>query len=149
MEEIQREAGTTETPLPCQYFDLIGGTGTGGIITLMLGRLGMVRPQRLKTLTSTVVRRKCHKYIELAERVFRMDHVRRGNVPVSDDQCHFDSKDMEEALKALVKGKLGDENSIMAHDSTTSGQQPKSCPTFVVATSAMHADGPPSYLNIP
>ncbi|OJJ96527.1 hypothetical protein ASPACDRAFT_63446 [Aspergillus aculeatus ATCC 16872] len=28
-------------PRPCEYFDLIGGTSTGGIIAIMLGRLGM------------------------------------------------------------------------------------------------------------
>jgi hypothetical protein len=27
---------------PCQYFDLIGGTSTGGLIAIMLGALGMV-----------------------------------------------------------------------------------------------------------
>jgi patatin-like phospholipase/acyl hydrolase len=49
MQEIEREReiGATETPLPCQYFDLIGGTGTGGLIAIMLGRLGMVRPSQM------------------------------------------------------------------------------------------------------
>lgn len=28
---------------PCEFFDLICGTGTGGLIALMLGRLEMVR----------------------------------------------------------------------------------------------------------
>ena len=41
MEEIARRNGTAEA-LPCQYFDLIGGTGTGGLIAIMLGWLGMV-----------------------------------------------------------------------------------------------------------
>jgi len=42
MEEIQRQSGTPDTPLPCDYFDLIGGTSTGGLIAIMLGRLRMV-----------------------------------------------------------------------------------------------------------
>jgi Patatin-like phospholipase len=40
---IQNQQGLYEAPFPCEYFDLIGGTGTGGIIAIMLGRLGMVR----------------------------------------------------------------------------------------------------------
>ena len=41
MEEIARRTGTEEAH-PCDYFDLIGGTGTGGLIAIMLGRLRMV-----------------------------------------------------------------------------------------------------------
>jgi patatin-like phospholipase/acyl hydrolase len=42
MEDIEQRTGATETPRPCEYFDLIGGTSTGGLIAIMLGLLGMV-----------------------------------------------------------------------------------------------------------
>jgi Patatin-like phospholipase len=42
MEDIERRTNADETPRPCEYFHLIGGTSTGGLIAIMLGRLGMV-----------------------------------------------------------------------------------------------------------
>ncbi|KAI1118120.1 acyl transferase/acyl hydrolase/lysophospholipase [Nemania sp. NC0429] len=41
METIRDSEGLKHTPRPCEYFDLIGGTSTGGIIAIMLGRLRM------------------------------------------------------------------------------------------------------------
>ena len=42
MEEIAQASGLDETPRPSEYFDVIGGTSTGGLIAIMLGLLGMV-----------------------------------------------------------------------------------------------------------
>ncbi|KAK8036718.1 FabD/lysophospholipase-like protein [Apiospora phragmitis] len=41
MERVRESEGLDRVPRPCEYFDLIGGTSTGGIIAIMLGRLGM------------------------------------------------------------------------------------------------------------
>jgi patatin-like phospholipase/acyl hydrolase len=42
MEDIGSMTGSSMAPKPCEYFDLIGGTSTGGLIAVMLGLLGMV-----------------------------------------------------------------------------------------------------------
>ncbi|KAK0446049.1 acyl transferase/acyl hydrolase/lysophospholipase [Desarmillaria tabescens] len=41
MWRIKMAKNLEDLPLPCEYFDLIGGTSTGGLTALMLGRLRM------------------------------------------------------------------------------------------------------------
>ncbi|KAI1092459.1 acyl transferase/acyl hydrolase/lysophospholipase [Rostrohypoxylon terebratum] len=41
MERVRDAQNLDHVPKPCDIFDLIGGTSTGGIIAIMLGRLGM------------------------------------------------------------------------------------------------------------
>jgi patatin-like phospholipase/acyl hydrolase len=42
MEDIAQVKQTSAPPKPCELFDLIGGTSTGGLLAIMLGLLGMV-----------------------------------------------------------------------------------------------------------
>ena len=39
-------------PKPCDYFDMIGGTSTGGLIAIMLGRLQMTIDECIDAYTS-------------------------------------------------------------------------------------------------
>ncbi|KAL2884662.1 Vegetative incompatibility protein HET-E-1 [Ceratocystis lukuohia] len=52
MELIKSSEGLSEVPSPCDRFDLIGGTGTGGIIAVMLGRLKMTVDQSIQAYKS-------------------------------------------------------------------------------------------------
>ncbi|KAL8718789.1 MAG: hypothetical protein Q9225_004121 [Loekoesia sp. 1 TL-2023] len=52
MKRIQHDKGLASLPRPCEYFHLIGGTSTGGLIALMLGRLQMTTKDALRTYNS-------------------------------------------------------------------------------------------------
>ncbi len=60
MEEIGAKT-MKATPLPVEYFDLIGGAGFGGLIAIMLGRLRMVRTNVQYLYTHGIVGRRVHR----------------------------------------------------------------------------------------
>lgn len=76
-----------EIPKPCEYFDLIAGTGTGGLIALMLGRL------RLDIETCMEV------YVRMTKKVFETDKTIAG-IPYK--QTLFKASKLEEAIKQCV-----------------------------------------------
>ena len=59
MQEVQRLKEDSNLPLPCQYFDLICGTSTGGLIAIMLGRLRMVCAKKIRILNLIGIARRC------------------------------------------------------------------------------------------
>ena len=75
-------------PKPCDYFDLIAGTGTGGLIAIMLGRL------RLDVETCKEV------YIRMTKRVFETDKTFAG-IPYR--STLFKASKLEEAIKDCVR----------------------------------------------
>lgn len=70
-----------------------------------------------------------------------MNKIVKGVVPDGDSTCRFDSNILEKELKDIIGAKLGDENACMEE----SGED--ICPTFVVATSGLHAEGPPTIIR--
>jgi hypothetical protein len=86
--EINGHAPTKdEIPKPCDHFDLIAGTGTGGLIAIMLGRL------RLDLETCKEV------YVEMTKRVFETDKTIAG-IPYR--TTLFKASKLEEAIKQCV-----------------------------------------------
>ena len=75
-------------PKPCDYFDLIGGTGTGGLIAIMLGRL------RMNT-------RECMKvYVQMTRKVFETDKTIAG-IPYR--STLFKASLLEDAIRSCVR----------------------------------------------
>jgi Patatin-like phospholipase len=77
-----------EKPKPSDYFDLIAGTGTGGLIAIMLGRL------RLDLETSKNV------YVRMTRKVFETDKTIAG-IPYK--HTLFKASKLEEAIRECVR----------------------------------------------
>lgn len=60
-------------------------------------------------------------------------------VPVGPDHNRFNEKTLEDALKAVIRDKLGDENAMFADGDI---ENPNFCPVFVTATEAQDGTGP-------
>ncbi|KAJ5414870.1 hypothetical protein N7509_000204 [Penicillium cosmopolitanum] len=107
----QRRNSTPSADLlrPCDVFDLICGTSTGGLIALMLGRLEMDVEQAIK----------CYK--KLSRSIFTSFSKRNGE--------KFDHIVLENKIKDIISsGPLGLDPEALA-----ANPNPTSCKTFTVA----------------
>ncbi|KAF2487441.1 acyl transferase/acyl hydrolase/lysophospholipase [Neohortaea acidophila] len=77
-----------EIPRPCDHFDLIAGTGTGGLIAIMLGRL------RLDLDTCKDL------YVRMTRRVFETDKTFAG-IPLKSTM--FKASKLEEVIRECVR----------------------------------------------
>ena len=84
-----------EIPKPCDHFDLIAGTGTGGLIAIMLGRL------RLDIETCKDL------YVRMTKRVFETDKTIAG-IPYR--STLFKASKLEDAIRECVQEHTVDEN---------------------------------------
>ncbi len=86
-------------PKPCDYFDLIGGTSTGGLIAVMLGRLRMTVDECIAAYTS------------LSDKVFEKKSHRvniRGKL-----QGRFDAGELERAIKQILRARGISEDALL------------------------------------
>lgn len=84
-----------EIPKPCDHFDLIAGTGTGGLIALMLGRM------RMDVETCKDV------YVRMTRRVFETDKTFAG-IPYR--STLFKASRLEDAIRQCVREHTLDES---------------------------------------
>ncbi|EPE02605.1 kinesin light chain [Ophiostoma piceae UAMH 11346] len=89
MSRIKRDRNLDYDPLPADFFDLIGGTSTGGLIALLLGRLRLSVPEARE------------EYVKISQHVFSTDWYRMNS--------KSDGNKLEAAVKKLLQEKLGDD----------------------------------------
>ncbi|KAF2018530.1 FabD/lysophospholipase-like protein [Aaosphaeria arxii CBS 175.79] len=130
-----------ESLRPCDYFDLIAGTSTGGLIGIMLGRLRYTVEQAIE------------KYIALSKDIFTAHS--------SEADAKFDYRILEERIKQVVTEApcprpdtltidepLKDETIELPHNQRRSNVEPKGgCRTFVVCTISRGSGARPEILR--
>jgi predicted acylesterase/phospholipase RssA len=91
LKRLMESVNPNNPPKPCEYFDMIGGTSTGGLIALMLGRLGMPVDEAIEA------------YLDLSPKIFTKVHHRvtlKGQL-----QGRFDHTALETGVRELMDEK--------------------------------------------
>jgi len=117
MEKIKSQQKLEDEPLPCEYFDMIGGTGAGGLIALMLGRLCMSVSEAI------------HHYESFSKTVFS-----GGKKYFGDGK--FKASVFEDAVKRIVEAKTKVADLRLRVDDSRWNK--KGCNTFVCARLGNH-----------
>ncbi|KAL6714253.1 hypothetical protein ACLMJK_007676 [Lecanora helva] len=115
LEQLMETIDSVSPPKPCDYFDMIGGTSTGGLIAVMLGRLKLSISECIDA------------YLALLDRVFQKKRHRvttKGSI-----QGRFDSEELAKAVKEVVAGQGTDGDTLLKDVSEGA------CKVFVCATS--------------
>lgn len=129
-----------QIPKPCDHFDLICGTGTGGLIAIMLGRM------RLDLETCKEV------YVRMTRKVFETDKTIAG-IPYR--STLFKASKLEEAIKECVRehtvwvneGNDGEEYQAHAASGSVSGRPNRHVSNASVVSFSNRS--PTSYMNKP
>ena len=130
MERIRHRQNLDSTPLPCDYFQLIGGSGTGGFVVIVLQTCPVsYTPLVLRLLAIMIGRLRMSideaiKYYDsLTKRVFS-----EGKKTIGDGK--FKATVLEDVIKEIVETKTGDADSHMM-DTHSEGNV---CKTYVTAS---------------
>jgi hypothetical protein len=116
-----------EVPKPCEHFDLIVGTGTGGLIALMLGRLRM----DIETCKDV--------YVRMTKRVFETDKTIAG-IPYR--STLFKASKLEEAIRDCVR-----EHTVYESEGNDQGDdpapEPPGSPGLPIRPGSAYSPNPP------
>ncbi|KAF8595674.1 FabD/lysophospholipase-like protein [Ceratobasidium sp. AG-I] len=116
MHRLQVILGLSELPLPCDIFDLICGTGTGGLVAILLGRL------RLPITTA----------IECYVEILRKGFVKKGfSIRIGVDDA-FSATALERVIGDIVTRHCGRTDARMIDEQI----REKECKVMVCAMSA-------------
>jgi hypothetical protein len=107
----------SEIPKPCEHFDLIVGSGTGGLIALMLGRLRM----DIETCKDV--------YVSMTKRVFETDKTIAG-IPYR--STLFKASKLEEAIMECVR-----EHTVFEDEGNDEGDSPTQDPNSPVISKSV------------
>jgi hypothetical protein len=114
MQRIQAKENLPSVPLPCEYFDMIGGTSTGGFVTHLITKvcclLTSLFSSRLIALMLGRLRMSVYDaithYDSLAKKVFADGKKMMGD-------GNFKSSVLEGVIKDIVRATTGDADSRM------------------------------------
>ena len=88
---------------PHHVFQLVAGTSTGGLIALMLGKMGM-------TVEECV-----NQYEKLSKKVFGKKHL-RGRITHGLAPARYSGKRLQGCIRTLLRERQLDENLSMKHE---------------------------------
>ncbi|KAJ4989895.1 ankyrin repeat protein [Stagonosporopsis vannaccii] len=98
IEELMRKIDPKNPPKPCDYFDIIGGTSTGGLIAIMLGRLQMTTEECKEA------------YRQLSAKAFKYKgrpvKAAFSNPLKWEVKARFDTAELERGMKDLITAVL-------------------------------------------
>lgn len=119
LEEVhQLEGGIGSTPKPCEVFNLIGGTSTGGLLAIMLGRLQM-------DLVS------CQQaYRDMSKGIFRrasLNFPGRQWAEALRGKSWFSDDALKAAIRQVVRDRIGSAERTHLRET---GREPTEAPLF-------------------
>ena len=88
LQQLMATVDPDAPPKPCDYFDMIGGTSTGGLIAIMLGRLQMTVDECIDGYTS------------LSDKVFEKKSI--GVTIKGKIRGRFNIAELEQAVKQIL-----------------------------------------------